>query len=61
MLPHVTNIGEVHDMRCSASATSKLENLFWESEAAFHFKKFLTQINVAMRELDKTGQPLYPQ
>jgi hypothetical protein len=52
-------IGEAHDMRRAASATAKLETLFWKSEASFSFEKFLTRMNEAFKELEDAGQPLY--
>jgi hypothetical protein len=53
-------VGEAHDMRRAASAQAKLEGLFWKSEAAFPFEKFLTRMNEAFKELEDAGQPLYP-
>ena len=54
-------LDEVHDIRRASSATSKLEDPFWKSEAAFPFKNFLTQMIEAMKELEDPGQPFYPQ
>ena len=48
---HKHYIGDIHDMRSAASATSKLENLFWKLEAGFGLEKFLTQINETMKEV----------
>ena len=52
-------VGEVHDMRRAASATAKLETLFWKNEASFSFEKFLTRMSEAFKELEDAGQPLY--
>ncbi|KAI2501857.1 Reverse transcriptase (RNA-dependent DNA polymerase) [Fragilaria crotonensis] len=54
-------IGEAHDMRRAASANAKLEALFWKSEAAFPFEKYLTRMNEAFKELEDAGQPMYEQ
>ena len=54
-------IGEVQNMRCTASETSKLKNLSWRSEVAFPFEKRLTQMNQGMKELEDAGLPCYPQ
>ena len=54
-------IGEAHDMRRAASANAKLETLFWKSEAAFPFEKYLTRMNEAFKELEDAGQPMYEQ
>ena len=52
-------VGEAHDMRRAASATAKLETLFWKNEASFSFEKFLTRMSEAFKELEDAGQPLY--
>jgi hypothetical protein len=54
-------VGEAHDMRRAASANAKLETLFWKSEAAFPFEKYLTRMNEAFKELEDAGQPMYMQ
>lgn len=54
-------VGEAHDMRRAASANAKLEALFWKSEAAFPFEKYLTRMNEAFKELEDAGQPMYVQ
>ena len=54
-------VGEAHDMRRAASANAKLEALFWKSEAAFPFEKYLTRMNEACKELENAGQPMYVQ
>jgi hypothetical protein len=54
-------VGEAHDMRHAASANAKLEALFWKSEAAFPFERYLTQMNEAFKELEDAGQPMYVQ
>ena len=54
-------IGEVHDKCHAASTPSQLEKILWESEAAFLFEKFLTQMSQAMKELEDAGQAPYPQ
>ena len=53
-------VGEAHDMCRAASATTKLETLFWKNEASFFFfEKFLTRMSEAFKELEDAGQPLY--
>ena len=52
-------VGEAHDMRSAASATAKLETLFWKNEASVSFEKFLTRMSEAFKELEDAGQPLY--
>ncbi len=54
-------IGEAHNMRRAASANAKLEALFWKSEAAFPFEKYLTRMNEAFKELEDAGQPMCEQ
>ena len=54
-------VGEAHDMHRAASANAKLEALFWKSEAAFPFEKYLTRMNEAFKELEDAGQPMYMQ
>ncbi len=56
-------VGEVHDTRQAAVAkNAKLEAvLFWKNEASFPFEKLLTRMNEALKELEDTGQLLYPQ
>jgi hypothetical protein len=48
-------------MRRAASANAKLEALFWKSEAAFPFERYLTRMNEAFKELEDAGQPMYVQ
>ena len=54
-------VGVAHNMRHAASANAKLEALFWKSEAAFPFEKYLTRMNEAFKELEDAGQPMYMQ
>jgi hypothetical protein len=54
------HIGEAHDMHHVVIANAKFYVLFWKREASFPFKKFLTRMNKAFRELEDIGQPLYP-
>jgi hypothetical protein len=44
-----------------AIANAKLDVLFWKCEKVFPFKKFLTCMNKAFKELEDMGQTLYPQ
>ena len=53
------HVGEAHDMRRAAAANTKLETLFWKSEASFSFEKYLTRLNEAFKELKDAGQPLW--
>jgi hypothetical protein len=48
-------------MRRAASANAKLEALFWKSEAAFPFEKYVTRMNKAFKELEDAGQPMFMQ
>ena len=54
-------VGEAHDMRRAATATAKLEALFWKNESAFPFEKYLTRMNEAFKELEDADQPMYVQ
>jgi hypothetical protein len=54
-------VGEAHDMGRAASANAKLDALFWKSEAAFPFEKYLTRMNEAFKELEDAGQPMFMQ
>jgi hypothetical protein len=48
-------VGEAQDLRCAASATAKLETLFWKDEASFSSEIFLMRMSEGFKELEDAG------
>jgi hypothetical protein len=53
-------MSNVHEIQHAVVTTSKLENSFWQYEAASPFKSFQRQIIGAMKEVMDVRQTLYP-